>query len=83
VVSGASQFGLAANVALLLARSNNVPLVAVAPASGTGSDPEKSKDQVVVRADSGISSYADLTVRTVAVVAVKNSPEPWTHLPSV
>lgn len=75
VMGGSADIGLAANVALVQARTNDVPLVAVAPAAGTGDDPEVSKDQVVVAEDSDIKSYADLAGHTVAVVAVKNSPE--------
>jgi NitT/TauT family transport system substrate-binding protein len=75
VVSNTTQFGLAANVAILTARSHNVPLVVAAPAAGTGSTPEQSKDELLVKSDSPVKSFADLPGKTVAVVAVKNSPE--------
>lgn len=75
VVGGTANFGLAANVALVLARANNIPIAAAAVAAGTGDDPAKSKDQVVVEEGSPIQGFADLAGKTVAVVAVKNSPE--------
>lgn len=75
VVSGSVDLGLSANVAILQARAKNVPVVAVAPAAGTSAHPDQSKDKVVVRADSGITSYKQLSGKTVAVVAVKNAPE--------
>jgi len=75
VVSNSTQFGLAANVAILTARSHNVPLVVAAPAAGTGSSAGQSKDELLVKSSSPVKSFADLPGRTVAVVAVKNSPE--------
>lgn len=75
VVSNATQFGLAANVAILTARSHNVPLVVAAPSAGNGTASQKSKDELLVRADSAVKSFADLPGQTVVVVAVKNSPE--------
>jgi NitT/TauT family transport system substrate-binding protein len=75
VMGDTAQFGLAANVALVQARANNIPILGAAPAAGTGADPEQSKDQVVVDADSAVRGFADLEGKTVAVAAVRNAPE--------
>lgn len=76
VVSDSVQVSLAANVALLLATAKKIPIVAVAAGAGTGKDAAATKiDELVVRSDSGITSFSGLVGKTVAVVAVKNSPE--------
>lgn len=75
VVGGTADVGLAANVALIQAQAKNIPIVAAAGAAGTGSDPAISKDQVLVLEGSPIEGFEDLSSKTVAVVAVKNSPE--------
>lgn len=63
VVSNTTQFGVAANVAILTARSHNVPLVVAAPSAGNGTASQKSKDELLVRADSAVKSFADCRVR--------------------
>ncbi|AYF98216.1 ABC transporter substrate-binding protein [Protaetiibacter intestinalis] len=71
VVSGEYQFGFSNLTSLMLARTNDVPIKAIAAGNfTTGAEPDFAA--VVVPADSDIQSAADLAGHTVAVNTLNN-----------
>ncbi|GGY33225.1 ABC transporter substrate-binding protein [Streptomyces djakartensis] len=75
VVSGQAQFAMLNAPAVLTARSNSVPAVAVAGISAPDPDPGKSYIQLLVGKDSKLRDPADLEGKTVAVDTLYQLPD--------
>ncbi|MGO1561571.1 ABC-type nitrate/sulfonate/bicarbonate transport systems periplasmic components-like protein [Actinomycetales bacterium JB111] len=72
VVSGDVNIGFSNPASVVIARSQNLPVTIVAPASAAGDTPEDAYSGVLVQADSDIEDITDLEGRTVAVNALGN-----------
>ncbi|ELS51056.1 putative extracellular solute-binding protein [Streptomyces viridochromogenes Tue57] len=75
VVSGKAQFAMLNAPAVLTARGNSVPAVAVAGISAPEADPQKSYIQLLVGKDSELRDPADLEGKTVAVDTLYQLPD--------
>lgn len=75
LVGGDAQFGWLNAPAVLAARTNNVPVKAVTASSVAGDDASAFPIQVMVAADSDISSPADLAGKKVAVDTLFQLPD--------
>ncbi|WP_062387622.1 ABC transporter substrate-binding protein [Demequina iriomotensis] len=72
VVSGQFQFGFSNVTSLILATANDLGLQSVAAGVSTTGDVENDFGGVLVKADSGITGYADLAGKKVAVNTLNN-----------
>lgn len=75
VVSGASNFAFLNAPGVLIARSNDVPIVSVAATSAFAEDPASAPLQILVGGDSDITEPGDLEGRTVGVDALFQLPD--------
>lgn len=74
LLNGQLQFAIAAVPPFILAVDKKMPLVAVAGSSATVEDPTKEGNQVVVRADSGITTIQQLKGKKIATNQVGSGP---------
>lgn len=72
VMSGSDQFGFSDWVGLYFAADKGLPITAIAPAAGAGTDEAKSYIAVLASKDSGIKTPKDLEGKTIAINAVNN-----------
>ncbi|MCW2136191.1 ABC transporter substrate-binding protein [Actinoplanes cyaneus] len=75
VVGGQAEVGFLNAPAVLLARSNGVPVTAISSTSGNPADPADNFIQLQVAADSPIRSPKDLEGRTIAVDTLYQLPD--------
>lgn len=75
VMSGTAQFGFLNAPAVLVARNNGVPVVAVAGIGVPNPDPQTDYIQLLVRGDSDLRSFSDIAGKTVAVDTLYQLPD--------
>jgi len=70
VLNGSVDIGYSNLPALVLARSEGLPIVSIATSDALASSVDQDSNAVIVRSDSGITEAADLNDKTVAVNAL-------------